>query len=41
MELIFGRQVRSTTTGVFATQVVTRGVDVKINTFYKHSWIKQ
>jgi hypothetical protein len=41
MELIFGRQVRSTTTGVFATRVVTRGVDVTINAFYKHSRIKQ
>jgi len=30
MELIFGRQVRSSTTGVFATRVVTRGVDVTI-----------
>jgi len=41
MELIFGRQVRSTTTGVFATRVVTRGVDVTINAFYKHSRVKQ
>lgn len=41
IELIFGRQVRSTTTGVFATRVVTRGVDVTINAFYKHSRIKQ
>lgn len=41
MELIFGRQVRSTTTGVFATRIVTRGVDVTINAFYKHSRIKQ
>jgi hypothetical protein len=36
-ELIFGRQVRSTTTGVLAI----RGVDVTINAFYKHSRIKQ
>jgi hypothetical protein len=41
MELIFGRQVRSTTPGVFATRVVTRGVDVTINALYKHSRIKQ
>ena len=41
LELIFGRQVRSTTPGVFATRVVTRGVDVTINAFCKHSRIKQ
>jgi hypothetical protein len=41
VELIFGRQVRSTTTGTFATRVVTRGVDVTVNAFYKHSRIKQ
>jgi hypothetical protein len=41
VELIFGRQVRSTTPGVFATRVVTRGVDVTINAAYKHSRVKQ
>jgi hypothetical protein len=41
IELIFGRQVRSTTPGVFATRVVTRGVDVTINALYKHSRVKQ
>jgi hypothetical protein len=41
IELIFGRQVRSTTTGVFATRVVTTGVDVTINALYKHSRVKQ
>jgi hypothetical protein len=41
IELIFGRQVRSTTPGVFATRVVTRGVDVTINASYKHSRVKQ
>jgi hypothetical protein len=41
VELIFGRQVRSTTQGVFATKVVTRGVDVVVNGFYKHSRVKQ
>jgi hypothetical protein len=41
LELIFGRQVRSTTPGVFATRVVTRGVDVTINAGYRHSRVKQ
>jgi hypothetical protein len=41
VELIFGRQVRSNTPGVFATRVVTRGVDVTINALYKHSRVKQ
>ncbi|MFZ5851129.1 MAG: hypothetical protein ACOYY2_07035 [Actinomycetota bacterium] len=41
VELIFGRQVRATTTGPFATRVVTRGVDVTVNPYYKHSRIKQ
>jgi hypothetical protein len=41
VSLIFDRQVRSTTESGFATKVVTRGVDVTINVFYKHSRIKQ
>jgi hypothetical protein len=45
MEIIFNRQVRNgpqrATRGVFKTKVVTRGVDVTINAFYKHSRIKQ
>jgi hypothetical protein len=41
VELIFGRRVRSTTPGVFATRVVTRGVDVTINAGYRHSRVKQ
>ncbi len=41
VELIFGRGVRCDTPGVFATRVVTRGVDVTVNTYYKHSRIKQ
>lgn len=41
VELIFGRQVRSTTPGVLATRVVTRGVDVTINAAYRHSRVKQ
>ena len=41
VELIFGRRIRPTTSGVFATRVVTRGVDVTINVGYKHSRVKQ
>jgi hypothetical protein len=41
MEIIFDRQIRSTTDSEFKTKVVTRGVDVTINAFYKHSRIKQ
>jgi len=44
IELIFGREIRHGkrgTTGVFKTKVVTRGVDVTVNAFYKHSRIKQ
>ena len=45
LELIFGRQIRSgplrSTQTEFKTKVVTRGVDVTINAFYKHSRIKQ
>ena len=41
VELIFGRPVRSTTPGVLATRVVTRGVDVTINANYRHSRVKQ
>ncbi len=41
IKLIFGRQIRKTTKGEFATKVVTRGTDVTINAFYKHSRIKQ
>jgi hypothetical protein len=41
VELIFGRQIRSNTVGKFATRVVTRGVDVILNVFYKHSRIKE
>jgi hypothetical protein len=41
VSLIFDRQVRSTTQTGFATRVVTRGVDVTVNCFYKHSRIKQ
>jgi hypothetical protein len=41
VELIFGRRIRSSTPGVFATRVVTRGLDVTINAGYKHSRVKQ
>ena len=41
IKIIFGRQIRSTTKSEFATKVVTRGTDVTINAFYKHSRIKQ
>ena len=41
IELIFGRKILPTTTGVFATRVVTRGVEVSVNAFYKHSRVKQ
>ncbi len=45
IEIIFGRQIRNgrqrATQGTFKTKVITRGVDVTINAFYKHSRIKQ
>jgi hypothetical protein len=41
MSLIFDRRIRSDTGGGFATKVVTRGVEVVVNAFYKHSRIKQ
>ena len=41
VKLIFSRQIRSNTKGEFATKVVTRGTEVTVNVFYKHSRIKQ
>jgi len=41
VSLIFDRRIRSDTQTGFATRVVTRGVDVTVNCFYKHSRIKQ
>jgi hypothetical protein len=41
IEIIFGRQVRKNTCGTFKTKVVTRGVDVAVNAFYRHSRIKE
>jgi len=41
IKLIFARQIRTTTKGEFATKVVTRGTEVTVNAFYKHSRIKE
>ena len=41
VKLVFGRQIRSNPIGTFATKVVTRGVDVTVNSFYRHSRIKE
>jgi len=41
IELIFGRRILPSTPGVFATRVVTRGVDVCLNVGYKHSRTKE
>jgi hypothetical protein len=41
LEIIFDRQIRSNTEGEFRTNVITRGTDVTINAFYKHSRVKQ
>ena len=45
IEIIFDRQVRAgkqrPTQGTFKTKVITRGTEVTINAFYKHSRIKQ
>ena len=45
LELIFGRQIRRgrkrRTQEVFNTKVVTRDTEVTLNTFYRHSRIKQ
>ena len=40
-QLIFGRQIRHNTVGTFSTKVVTRGVDVTVNVFYRNSRIKE
>jgi hypothetical protein len=39
--VIFDRKVIKTTPGTFSTKVVTRGVEVAVNVFYKHSRIKE
>jgi hypothetical protein len=41
LEIIFDRQIRKDTVGDFKTKVITRGTEVTINAFYKHSRIKQ
>ncbi len=41
IKVIFGRQIRSNTKSEFATKVVTRGTEVTVNAFYKHSRIKE
>jgi hypothetical protein len=41
VKLIFDRRIRKDTPGGFATKVVTRGVEVAVNVFYRHSRIKQ
>ena len=41
VQLIFGRKIYSNTAGEFSTKVVTRGVDVIVNIFYKHSRLKE
>ena len=41
IKVIFDRRIYSNTKGEFATKVVTRGTDVTINAFYKHSRIKE
>jgi hypothetical protein len=41
ISLIFDRRIRSDTDTGFATRVITRGVEVTVNCFYKHSRIKQ
>jgi hypothetical protein len=41
IKIIFDRQVRSTTESEFKTKVVSRGTEVTVNAFYKHSRIKQ
>ena len=44
IEIIFDRQVRGgkrATGGEFKTKIVTRGTEVTVNAFYKHSRIKQ
>ncbi|HEV8651115.1 MAG TPA: hypothetical protein VG276_17435 [Actinomycetes bacterium] len=45
VELVFDRRIvtgpKRATPGVFKTKVVTRGVDVTVNAFYRHSRLKQ
>jgi hypothetical protein len=41
LEIIFDRRIRADTVTDFKTKVITRGTQVTVNTFYRHSRIKQ
>jgi hypothetical protein len=41
IEILFDRQVRRITDSEFKTKLVTRGTEVTLNAFYKHSRLKQ
>lgn len=41
VQLIFSRRIHRDTKADFATRVVTRGTEVTVNAFYKHSRIKE
>ncbi len=41
IEIIFDRRVRADTASEFKTKIVSRGTEVTVNAFYKHSRIKQ
>ena len=45
VEIVFGRRIingrQRATQGTFKTKVITRGTDITINAFYRHSRIKQ
>jgi hypothetical protein len=41
LEIIFDRQIRKDTVSDFKTKVISRGTEVTVNAFYKHSRIKQ
>jgi hypothetical protein len=41
VKIVFNRRIQRNTPGEFATKVVTRGVDVALNVFYKKSRIKE
>ena len=41
IEIIFNRRIRADTASEFKTNIVSRGTEVTVNAFYKHSRIKQ
>ena len=41
IEIIFDRRVRADTASEFKTKIISRGTEVTVNAFYKHSRIKQ